>query len=277
MKQMNLQVLKDTPPWDWPLDTGKALLDLLQDNEAQDADLILGAEFAGDLTVVNDDLVGALLSLLRSGRSDKVRARAAIALGPVLEEMDTRDTEDWDDPPISERMFQTTQLTLQSLYADAAVPTEVRRRILEASVRAYQDWHRDAIRAAYMSNEEHWKLTAVFCMGHVRGFDSQILEALDSANPEIHIEAIRAAANWEIDAAWPHVAALLTSPMTEKSLLLAAIEASAMIRPHDALAILNSLAESGDEDLVAAVDDAILTAEGLAGKEDDDLDDPDDF
>jgi hypothetical protein len=277
MKQMNLQVLKDTPPWDWPLDTGKALLDLLQDNDSKDSDLILGAGFAGDLTVVNDDIVGALLSLLRSGRSDEVRARAAIALGPVLEEMDTRDTEDWDDPPISERMFQTTQLTLQSLYADAAVPTEVRRRILEASVRAVQDWHRDAIRAAYTSNEESWKLTAVFCMGHVRGFDAQILEALDSANPEIHIEAIRAAANWEIDAAWPHVAALLTSPMTEKSLLLAAIEASAMIRPHDALAILNSLAESGDEDIVAAVDAAILTAEGLAGKEDDDLDDLDDF
>ena len=275
---MNLQALKDTPPWDWPLDTGMVLLDLLRDDNVQDSDLVLAAGFAGDLTIVNDEIVDALLSILRSRRSEELRARAATALGPVLEEMDTRELEDWDDPPISERTFQTIQTTLQSLYADTTIPTEVRRRILEASVRAHQDWQKDAIRTAYASDEEAWKLTAVFCMGHVRGFDVQILEALNSTNPDIHYEAIRAAANWEMDTAWPHVAALLTSPATEKSLLLAAIGASAMIRPHDALAILNNLAESDDEDLVAAVDAAILTAEGLAVEdEDDDLDDADDF
>jgi hypothetical protein len=242
-----------------------------------DSDLILATGFAGDLTVVNDDVVDALLSLLRSGRSEEVRARAAIALGPVLEEMDTREIEDWDDPPITERTFQTIQMTLRSLYADTTLPMDVRRRILEASVRAHQDWHQDAVRAAYASDEESWKLTAVFCMGHVRGFDAQILEALESTNPDIHLEAIHAAANWEIDAAWPHVTTLLTSPTTEKNLLLAAIAASATIRPHDALAILNNLAESDDDDLVAAVEEAILMAEGLAGQEDDDLDDADDF
>jgi hypothetical protein len=54
---------------------------------------------------------------------------------------------------------------------DASVPTDVRRRILEASVRAPQDWHRDAIRAAYASDDDVWRLTAVFCMRSVRGFE----------------------------------------------------------------------------------------------------------
>jgi len=70
-------------------------------------------------------------------------------------------------------------------------------------------------------------LTAVFAMAHIRGFSDQILEALKSANPEIHYEAVRAAGNWELDAAWPHVVRLVGDPGTPKALLLAAIEAVA--------------------------------------------------
>jgi hypothetical protein len=152
----------------------------------------------------------------------------------VLEHADTEAFEDAEDLPISERTFHRIQEALCTLYMDASVPTDVRRRILEASVRAPQDWHRDAIRAAYSSDDDVWRLTAVFCMRSVRGFDAQILEALDSANPDIHYDAVIAAGNWEVDAAWAHVAALVTSRKTDKSLLLAAIDAVASIRPHDA-------------------------------------------
>lgn len=51
-------------------------------------------------------------------------------------------------------------LPSQGLY----VPKEVRRRVLEGSVRAPQDWHKDAITEAYAGNDELWKLTAVFAM-----------------------------------------------------------------------------------------------------------------
>ena len=69
-------------------------------------------------------------------------------------------------------------------------------------------------------------------MRFVRGFDQQILEALDSKNQDIHYEAVLAADNWAVDAAWPHVAALVTSGETDKPLMLAAIEAVASIRPR---------------------------------------------
>jgi hypothetical protein len=119
-------------------------------------------------------------------------------------------------------MFQRIQDTLRSIYLDDGVPKHVRRRVLEASVRAGRDWRRDAVRAAYSSDDEEWKLTAVFSMRWIRGFDEQILEMLESRNPEIHYEAVCAAGNWEVDAAWPHVAAPIASQATEKSLLLAA-------------------------------------------------------
>src|SRR5438093_3099660 len=169
---MNLRTLKDTPPWDWPEGTGKMLLDILRTDRPSESDLLLATELAGDGTVINDELVDALLSSLRSGdKSEKVRGRAAISLGPVLEYVDTEAFEEGDDLPIAERTFHRIQESLRGLYMDANVPREVRRRILEASVRASQDWHRDAVRAAYLSGDEAWRLTAVFCMRFVRGFD----------------------------------------------------------------------------------------------------------
>ena len=265
---MNLRILKDTPPWDWPDGTGKALLDILRGDRSSESDLLLATELAGDFTVINDELVDALLSILRSGDTpETVRGTAAISLGPALEHADTEDFEDADDPPITERTFHRVQESLRTLYMDASVPEAVRRRILEASVRAPQDWHPDAVRAAYGSGDELWRLTAVFCMRFVRGFDEEILEALDSENPDIHYEAVLAAGDWEVDAAWPHVAALVTSGETEKPLLLAAIDAVAGIRPHKAREILDALVDSDDEEIAAAVHEAMAMAEGLSGDE----------
>ena len=273
---MNLTTLKDTPPWEWPEGAAATLLDILRGDRGSASDLLLAAELAGDVTVTNAELVDALLSILRSGdKPEAVRGPAAISLGPVLEHADTEGFEDAGDLPITERSFHEIQESLHELYIDANVPRDVRRRILEASVRAPQGWHRDAIRAAYGSGDEVWRLTAVFCMRFVRGFEEQILEALASTNPDIHYEAVVAAGNWGLDAAWLPIAALVASRKTEKPLLLAAIEAAASIRPHEALEILDDLADSDDEDIAAAVDEAMAMAEGHA-VDDDEFDDEDD-
>jgi hypothetical protein len=143
----------------------------------------------------------------------------------------------------------------------------------DSSCSTEQDWHGDAVRAAYASGDEAWRLTAVFCMRFVRGFDEQILEALDSTNPDIHYEAVLAAGNWAVDAAWPHVAALVTSGRTDKHLMPAAIDAVASIRPREARDILSDFTDSDDEDVVEAVYEALAIAEGLAAGDDDEEDD----
>jgi hypothetical protein len=272
---MDLTTLRDTPPWQWPEGTTATLLDVLRGDQGSVSDLLLAAELAGDVTVIDDGLVDALLALLRRGdMPDAVRGQAAISLGPVLEDVDSAGTEDADDLPITRRAFHEIQGSLRELYLDASVPRDVRRRVLEASVRAPQAWHRDAIRAAYRSDDEPWKLTAVFCMRFVGGFEEPILEALASPNPEIHHEAVIAAGNWGVDAAWPHVATLVGSPKTPKPLLLAAIEAAASIRPHEALELLDGLADSDDEEIADAVQEAMTMAEGQSA--DHDLDEDDD-
>ena len=274
---MNLTTLKDTPPWEWPEGTAATLLDILRGDRGSASDLLLAAELAGNFTVINAELVDALLSILGSGdKPEAVRGPAAISLGPVLEHADTEAFEDAEDLPIAERTFHRIQEALCTLYMDASVPTDVRRRILEASVRAPQGWHRDAIRAAYGSGDEVWRLTAVFYMRFARGFEAQILEALASTNPDIHYEAVVAAGNWGLDAAWPHVAALVASRKTQKLLLLAAIDAAASIRAHEALEILDDLADSDDEDIADAVHEALAMAEGPSGEDENDERDDDD-
>jgi hypothetical protein len=274
--KMNLKTLKDTPPWEWPEGAGKMFLSILRNDKAKESDRLVAAELAGDYTVINDELAHALISILgNSEEPEELRGQAAISLGPALEQADTYGFEDADDILISEDTFRSVHEKLRKLYMDLDVPKEVRRRILEASVRAPQSWHENAVRAAYSSKDEDWKLTAVFSMRFIRGFDDQIVESLDSKNPDIHYQAVCAAGNWGVDAAWPHITALITSEKTDKDLLLAAIEAVAIIRPEEASEILGDLTESDDEEIVEAAHEAIAMAEPWEDEDDDDEDDDD--
>ena len=268
---MDLKTLQDTPPWDWPRDAGKKFQEILIDHQASETDRLIAAELAGDLTVINDQLADALMAVIRRpDEPEQLRAAAAIALGPVLEQADTDGFEDPDDAmPITQRTFRNLQESLHKLHFDNTIPKEVRRRILEASVRAPEDWHQNAIRAAYSKGDKEWILTAVFSMRWIRGFDDQILEALKSGDDEIQYEAIQAAGNWGLAAAWSDILALVRDAATPKSLLLAAIGAVASIRPAEARSVLVDLGDSDDEEIVEAVDEAIAMAETVPDEEDD--------
>jgi hypothetical protein len=274
--QMDLKLLLDEPPWDWPRDAGKRFHKILTDNKANESDRLIAAELAGNLTVMNEALAEALLGIVGdAGLPEELRATAAISLGPVLEHADTSEFDDYDDVAVSEQTFHRIQLTLRKIYLDESVPVLVRRRILEASVRAAEDWHRDAISHAYSIGDRDWMLTAVFAMERVRGFDDQILEALKSSDPEIHYEAVSAAGNWEMAAAWEHVAGLVHDAATPKPLLLAAIVAVASIRPGEAREMLDDLTGSDDEEIAEAAEEAILMASAGGDSEDEEEDEDD--
>jgi hypothetical protein len=275
---MELKTLQDVPPWEWPRGIGHKFLTILRDRQAAASDRLLAAEFAGDLVVMNDPLAHALLTIVSSAAEpDELRAKAAISLGPVLEQADIDESEDPDAVPISEETFIKIRQSLKQAYLDSALSKLLRRRILEAAVRSRQEWQTAAIRTAWESGDPEWKLTAVFCMNYVRGFDKEILEALKSADPEVQLEAVRAAGTWEVDAAWLLVARILTTPGVNKNLLLTAIEASATIRPSEAGPLLVDLSHSEDEDIAEAADEAMSMAEGFSDDEfDDEFDDEDD-
>ena len=165
---------------------------------------------------------------------------------------------DFDDVPITESTFDNVQNVVEQLYFAAGATAEVRRRALEASVHAPRDWHAGAVRAAYSSDDDAWRLTAVFCMFYVEGFEQEILEALGDPNLAVRCEAMRSAGAWELQDAWPHVLAALADPReTHKSLVLAAINALPQIRPEATQEILADLVSSDDEEIARAADEAL--------------------
>jgi hypothetical protein len=270
---MDLKTLLDRPPWDWPRNAGRMFRKILMDPWANESDRLVAAQLAGDLTVITDDLADALLAVVGSANEpEQLRAQAAVSLGPVLEQAEADGFEDPNDVPIAERTFRNIQDSLRKLYFDNGTPKEVRRRILEASVRASEAWHQDAIRYAYFSGDEEWMLTAVFSMRWVGGFDDQILAALKNADLEIHSEAVNAAGNWELDAAWSHLVELVNGAHTPKPLLLAAIGAVGSIRPAEARKILVDLADSEDEEIAEAAEEASAMFELASDEEDDEED-----
>lgn len=270
---LELRILRDTPPWEWPGDAGRTFRKFLNNPKADAADRLIAAELAGDSTVIDNDGADVLLNVLRNaGEPEELRAAAAASFGPALEAADIefdeeiREFDDPDSVPISLSQFHTVQDALRRLYADGSLPKLVRRRILEASVHAPEPWHAEAVGRAYGSGDPDLVLTAVFCMQYIRGFDKEILESLGNPNPEIHYEAIRAAGASCLDAAWPHVSKLAQDETTPKDLRIAAIEAAGQIRPHDAQEFLYDLTDSTDEDIAGAAEEA-LSYVGEAGDE----------
>ena len=92
---------------------------------------------------------------------------------------------------------------------------------------------------------------------------------------EWHVR-VNAAGNWELDAAWPHIVAVVNDPATPKPLLLAAIGAAG-IRPLETGKLLLHLVGSDDEEIAEAVDEAIAMAGHHSLEEPDDEEDAGEF
>jgi hypothetical protein len=278
---MDLKLLSDTPPWEWPKNAASIFAKLLRDRRANPSDRLIAADLAGDFTVINDHLAHILLAVLRDGsESEELRAKVAISFGAALDAAYTEWDEElgaFDDDemvPIGRETFLEIRQSLQTLYADTSIPKLVRRRILEAAVRAREPWQDNAIREAYASGDRDWILTAVFAMRFVPGFEKETLESLKSTDTEIQREAVLAAGEHELDAAWGHVSKLAQDRRTEKDLRIAAIGASGAIRPKEAQEFLFDLADSEDEDIAEAADDALsMIIEPEDDEEDEDEED----
>src|SRR3954447_24047456 len=142
-RKTELSALRDTPPREWPPTAREMLMQTLREGAPGSPERIWAVDLAGDLTVMDDRMADLLLSIVRSGEElPEVRAKAAISLGATLELTDTEGFKDEiSDPPISEKTFHQIQETLRQVYLDEQAPKLVRRRALEASVRALQSWH----------------------------------------------------------------------------------------------------------------------------------------
>jgi HEAT repeat protein len=272
--KMNINMLNDTPPWEWPEDAGEILSKVFLDKNAPAPDRLLAAELAGDNVVMDNDMAHRLLSIVKdTSESEELRSTAAVSFGAGLEYAEMMDFDDYggEGDLLTEEVFNEIQETFRILYYDADTPKIVRRRILEGSVRGSAEWHKEAVREAYSLDDTEWHITAVFCMGYVRGFEDKIMESLESENPEVLYEAVQSAGHWGIKDAWPYIKELLLKEDIDKWLLIAAIEAAATVNPEESVEFLTDLENSEDEDIADAAEDALLNAGMLV----DDFDDND--
>jgi hypothetical protein len=208
-----------------------------------------------------------------------------IALGPALEEFDEASGYFDDDLILDDARFKEVCKVLHAVYRNPEASTLERRRALEASVRAPQPWHDGAIRAAYQDDDVAWRVTAVFCMGLVHGFEGSIMEALKSDVPEIRYEAVVAAGDACVSDSADTLVGIAADDDADRDLRMAAILALPNVAGSDAAGILDDLTNHPDEEIAEAADEAfgeILVwqeleametgeAEGFDDEEDDDL------
>ena len=182
------------------------------------------------------------------------RARAAIKLGPGLQLCDERLS--WDDPDLyfTKMVFEEIDHTFRSLYHDATAPKIVRRRILEAAIRAPMNWHEGAVRAAWTTDDEDWRKTGIFGMGMIPGFDDEIRQALEleDVSAALRIEIVRAASGRQIAEAEPIARQMALDDSLEKLTRLIAIESLVGYASDASERALQKLTRSSDSDIAEA-------------------------
>ena len=228
---------------------------------------------AGSLTfgVLDPELAGEVERLFDHDPAEKVRVQAVAALGSAFESMGILAWEgsEFSDSPMTRAQFRRIKRKLEALYRDASAPETIRRRALEALVRAPEDWHREAVRAAWSGDEPRWQVTAVRCMGIVEGFDAQILEAIGSDSPDLQHAALEALLDYPVEDAGDAVIRLAASEETPRELLFMAFEVLMALRPRGSLDALGPLLESGDKEIAAAAGEAfaeLVADEGFDGE-----------
>lgn len=230
---------------------------------------------------MDDEIARALLDVASSDAAEDVREDVIVGLGPVLEEAgDDYFDDDFDldpelGPAVSREMYETIGSELRAIYENESQPKLLRRRAFEVLTRDPQPWLPDAIREHFASEDPEWKMTAIFGMGHVAGFEKEIAGLVGSLTGPLLTEAVVAAGRMEVTAAAKRIRELATSNATERILRLAAIEALPFV-DDDVDELLHDLADSED-DQIAMVADAALEELMLAGTIDDDEFGDDDF
>jgi len=232
--------------------------------QLKSADEETRADAREELTLqMNDEIAAEFLAIAKSSQDERVRADTIIGLGPILEEagLDYGDAEGEVDlgefgPGITRATFDTIQRELRAIFEDESQPKLVRRSALEALVRDPKQWQADAIRTLAASDDAQWRMTAVFAMGYVPGFESDIMRFIETSDGALLYEAVRAAGRAEMSEAAEKLRAIAGDERADADLRAAAIEALPYV--DDACdELLETLAEHKNEEIADAAEFAL--------------------
>lgn len=214
-----------------------------------------------------DESLDLLRELRRMAQQDpalEVRIEAIRALGRFVL------LGEWEELPEEEAL--STQNELLVLAQDEDEPLDIRRQALESVANCTRSDIPPLISAAYHSEEETYRLSAVVAMGRscdAARWEQPILEELTSAtDATLRREAVRAAGELQLAEAVPGIVRLLREGEREDQEV--GIWALGEIGGREATRILETLLEGAeqaeDDDLQIIIDDALGNANLASGE-----------
>jgi HEAT repeat protein len=202
------------------------------------------------------ELMNRLIDMAQWDEVREVRAAAASALGRFILAGELGE--------LPERETVRAQEAMIGLLTNENEEIDVRRRALEAIANCSIDFVEEAINEAYTSYDRRMRVSSVFAMGRScdEQWSSTVVRELDSSDPEMRYEAARAAGEIEVRAAVPQLVKLAFD--ADREIKEVAIWSLGEIGGRDAMKALNALvrsvAEKDDPDLLEAVEDALANA-----------------
>ncbi len=244
-----IQMINDAVEERFDLNFGRVLRLALYDESAVVRQLAIAGLWEDDRI----DLLPIFLDLLLSDESIDVQAEAARALGTFT----AIAAEGALSPDVVSHLRQQMLLILES----GDPPYTLRRRVVE-SLGSLADDPRveSAIEAAYESGDDGEMASALFAMGksYSRRWVMAVLGELHNAEPEIRLEAVRAAGLLGDDRATPILSEIAQDD--EAEIRLAAVTALGQIGGRPAAAALRRLRDLAGEDEADIYDEAIEEA-----------------
>ncbi len=195
--------------------------------------------------------------LMRKATEDphaEVRAHAISALGRYVFEGEAASFDDWDGHEITITADEYARVSdfLFSIAQDPEEALEARRYAIEAlAFRAEDPDVLDLIEWSYQHRDRRLKISGIFSMarnGDPR-WTEYILTELQSKDPEIQYEAVRAAGELGLQEATETLVDIARNRTMRKSLRLLAIYALGETGDERAYAVLDRLTHSRDRDI----------------------------
>jgi HEAT repeat protein len=142
---------------------------------------------------------------------------------------------------------------------------DVRRRAVESLAYFSRKEVREVIERAYQDDEDRVRISAVFAMGCSadEGWGDVIIKELETEDPEMRYEAVRASGALRIAEAVPMLARMVVDPDPEVKLM--AIWSLGQIGGPEARRVLQICYEQGDEALQDAAQEALAEMDFMQG------------
>lgn len=208
------------------------------------------------------ELMSRLIEIVRQDNVPEVRAGALSALGRfiLLGELGE----------LPEDEIEKAENVAVEILNDLTVDVSVRRRALEAISNCSHKIVPQAILEAYNSDEQPMRVSSLYAMGRTcdERWSDTILDELDSSDPEMVYEAVKASGELSLVEAVPKIARVLIDD-DDREIKEVAIWSLGETGGKEAMRLLEILAETAEEEdddvLLEAIEDAINNASMLSG------------